>query len=79
MCRGMPWKPPSASARLKSTMPSFVTPTWMGARPDWMAMRDGLQNLCAYNRRSTTPSAASAFRCGVGGEPGAERAASGSW
>ena len=79
MWRGMPWKPPSSSARLKSTIPSLVAPTNSGERPDWMAMREGAQNLCAYSRLSTTPAAASASICGVEGVPGSPRTDAGSW
>ena len=30
---------------LGAAMPMFCAFTWMGLRPDWMAEREGLQNL----------------------------------
>ena len=45
MLTGMPLTPVKGLAGSQEFMPRFCAFTWMGLRPDWMALRVGEQNL----------------------------------
>ena len=45
MFLGMPVNPLTGSLGLAYVGSRFCTLTWIGLRPDWMALRDGEQNL----------------------------------
>ena len=77
MLTGTPLTPVKGLAGSQEFMPRFCAFTWMGLRPDWMALRVGEQNLKTCQSVSTIPEAARLSMCGestplgaAGVEPG---------